>query len=212
MNARFKPLIGILAVVLGVAAGATAEDPATDAPALIIVDIQQFYFEDGLMPLDGSLEAARAAHRVLERFRANGWPVIHVQHLPEGRSEPGQDVEPEAYRIRPEVAPKPGEVVIGKHFANAFRDTRLEQEIQRMGVETLVIVGMQTHMCLEATTRAAADLGYQVTVLGDACATRDLSYGGTTVPAALVHASTLASLQGAYAKVETTEEFLADAR
>ena len=152
------------------------------------------------------------AHRVLERFRTNGWPVIHVQHLPEGRSEPGQDVQPAAYRIRPEVAPKPGELVIGKHFANAFRDTELEREIEKLNVDRLVIVGMQTHMCLEATTRAAADLGYDVTVVGDACATRDLSYGGTTVPAALVHASTLASLQGAYAKITGTEEFLAAAR
>jgi nicotinamidase-related amidase len=71
-----------------------------------------------------------------------------------------------------------------------------------------VIVGMQTHMCLEAATRAAADMGYEVTVVGDACATRDLEFDGKTVPASEVHTSTLATLDGTYAHVISLTEFL----
>ena len=67
---------------------------------------------------------------------------------------------------------------------------------------------MQTHMCLEAATRSAHDLGFECVVIGDACATRDLKYGDRTVPAADVHASTLATLDGTYAKVVDTEIFL----
>jgi nicotinamidase-related amidase len=67
---------------------------------------------------------------------------------------------------------------------------------------------MQTHMCLEAAARAAHDLGFEVTVIGDACATRDLRYGDRTVPAADVHASTLATLDRTYARVVDTETFL----
>jgi nicotinamidase-related amidase len=72
-----------------------------------------------------------------------------------------------------------------------------------------VIAGMQTHMCVEAAVRAAADLGYEVTVVADACATRDVQHGGRTVAAADVHAATLATL-AAYATVTDTASLLAD--
>jgi nicotinamidase-related amidase len=206
MHPLSRSLVAIVFVLCTV--HGAADEPARQPPALVIVDIQEFYFEGGFLPLERSVEAARTAGRVLENFRANGWPVIHVQHLPDGTDTPGQDVLPAAYRIREEVAPGPGEVVVGKHHANPFRDTTLQQELTRIGTAELVIVGMQTHMCLEAATRAAADLGYTVTVVGDACATRDISYGGSTVPAAQVHASTLGSLEGAYASVVSSEEFL----
>jgi nicotinamidase-related amidase len=208
MRSGFSSLIAVALALLAIATVSTAEDPAAESKALIIVDIQEFYFEDGFMPLVGSVEAAQSAQRVLEYFRANGWPVVHVQHLPDGTDTPGQDVQPAAFRIRKEVEPKTGEVVIGKHHPNSFRETSLQDELTKLDVDQLVIVGMQTHMCLEAATRAAADFGYQVTVVGDACATRDLEYGGSTVPAAQVHASTLASINGAYATVVSSEEFL----
>ena len=63
-------------------------------------------------------------------------------------------------------------------------------------------------MCLEAATRAAADLGFEVVVIGDACATRDLAFGDRKVAAADVQASTLATLDRTYAKVVDTETFL----
>ncbi len=82
--------------------------------------------------------------------------------------------------------------------------------LRELGVEQVVLVGMQTHMCLEAATRAAYDLGFQCVVIGDACATRDLTYGDTTVNAADVHASTLATLDRTYAKVVDTKTFLGE--
>ena len=181
-------------------------------PALIIIDVQEFYFEGGAIPLEGSVAAAHAAHKVLARFRANGWPIIHVQHLPKGTDTPGQDVQPDSYRIRPEVAPQSGEVVVGKHHANAFRETDLLDRLRAFEPGGLVIVGMQTHMCLEAATRAAADLGYKVTVVGEACATRDLSFAGHVVPAAQVQASTLATLDGTYSRVVSLEDYLRESQ
>ena len=181
-------------------------------PTLLIIDIQEFYFEGGAIPLEGSVAAAHAAHKVLARFRANGWPIIHVQHLPKGTDTPGQDVQPDSYRIRPEVAPQSGEVVVGKHHANAFRETDLLDRLRAFEPGGLVIVGMQTHMCLEAATRAAADLGYKVTVVGEACATRDLSFAGHVVPAAQVQASTLATLDGTYSRVVSLEDYLRESQ
>ena len=193
---------------LGRSASAQATSHAGDAmpvsdQALVIIDIQNFYFEGGLVPLVGPVEAAAQARRLLERFRARHLPVFHVQHMP--NTGDGGD----QYRIRPEVAPLAGESVIVKHYANSFRETDLLDRLQKAGIRKLVICGMQTHMCVEAAARAAADLGFDVTVVADACATRALEYGGTTVPAAQVHAAVLAALNGTYAKVVTTAAWLA---
>ncbi len=192
-----------------------ADDPAppnkpAGTTALMIIDIQNFYFEGGQLPLVHPVEASLQAKRLLEGFRTAGLPVIHVQHLPKDQDTPDPTGIAEGYRIHPNVLPRKGEVVIGKHYANAFRDTDLLATLRRLGVTRLVICGMQTHMCVEAATRAAADLGFDVTVVHDACATRDLEFGGTKVPAAQVHAAALAAMQGGgYAKVVSTDEELA---
>ena len=204
--------VAVLAVMMcgaGVAFAAPAGAGQGGAPlqanadqALLIIDIQNFYFEGGSLPLTGPVEAARQARRVLDRFRERRQPVIHVRHMP--ASGPAT----EQYAIRPEVAPLPGEKVVEKRYANSFRDTQLLEVLRGLGVKRVVIVGMQTHMCVEAAARAAADLGFEVTVVADACATRPLEYGGVQVPAAQVHASTLAALKGTYAKIVTADELL----
>jgi nicotinamidase-related amidase len=192
---------GGLAATTGAAEGGGAMQANADQ-ALLVIDIQNFYFEGGSVPLTGPVEAARQARRVLDRFRERRLPVIHVRHVPASGAVTDQ------YAIRPEVAPLPGEKVVEKRFANSFRDTQLLELLRGLGVKRLVIVGMQTHMCVEAAARAAADLGFEVTVVADACATRPLEYGGVKVPADQVHASTLAALKGTYAKIVTTDELL----
>ena len=175
----------------------------------MIIDVQNFYFPGGKLPLTGPEAAAEKARALLEAFRARGWPVVHVLHLGKGQAAPSPDGGDEAYRAHPSVMPRPGEAVIGKREANAFRDTELLATLRRLGATRLVIAGMQTHMCVEAATRAAADLGFQVFVAHDACATRPLAFGGVEVPAAQVHAAALAAMGGAYARVLSTGELLA---
>jgi len=200
-------------VLLALATFATAgqEEALNEGrTALLVIDIQAFYFEGGKVPLVEPEAAALKAGEVLGAFRRLGWPVVHVQHLPQGVDQPDPAIADPQYRIRPEVMPREGEKLMGKHFASSFRGTDLESWLRSQGVTRLVVVGMQTHMCVEAATRAAADLGFEVTVLHDACATRALRFGDTEVPAAHVHAATLAALSGSYAKVVSVEEWLAD--
>ena len=187
------------------AATPTAERPAT----LVLIDVQNFYFPGGQLPLTGPVEASLKARALLEAFRARGWPVVHVLHLARGQAAPSPDAGDEAYRPHPNVMPRPGERVVGKREANAFRDTELLATLRDLGTTRLVVAGMQTHMCVEAATRAAADLGFEVTVVHDACATRPLAFGGVEVPAAQVHAAALAAMGSAYAKVVSTAELLA---
>ena len=181
-----------------------------ESTALLVIDIQNFYFEGGRLALAGPLEASRKAREVLDRFRARAWPVIHVQHLPEGVDAACPDSGDAATRIHPHVLPLPGEPVIVKHHANAFRGTGLLDALQARGARRLLICGMQTHMCVEAGARAGADFGFAVTVVHDACATRALAFGGVEVPARHVHATALAAIANMYGRVVATDELLAE--
>ena len=177
--------------------------------ALLIIDIQNDYFPGGSMELVGSPAAGVQAKALLEAFRARGLPVIHVQHL---STRPGATFflpDTDGARIHDSVAPAPGETVITKHFPNAFRETALADTLRERGIKSLVIAGMMSHMCIDTSTRAAADAGYACTLVHDACATRDLAFGGTTVPAAQVQAAFMAAMNGAFAKVVSAGEAVA---
>lgn len=167
-----------------------------DSTALILIDIQYFYFPGGDAELVEPEAAALKAQKVLSYFRENGGLVVHVKH----DYEPGGDI----YSL---VKPIEGEKVFTKKEVNCFLGTGLEDYLKSKNIKKVVLAGMQTHMCLEGGTRAAHDLGYQCTVIADACATRGLKYGETIVKAADVHASTLATLKN-YASIAEAEEYL----
>lgn len=177
--------------------------------ALIIVDIQNDYFPGGKFEQEGADAAAQKAAQALAGFRTRKMPILHIRHesIKTGASFflPGSH----GAEIHDSIAPADGEKVILKHFPNSFRATDLEQELRSLGVTRVVITGMMTLMCIDATSRAANDLGFEVVVLHDACAARPLAFNGVEVPAAHVHAAFLAALQMFYAEVIDTESFLA---
>jgi nicotinamidase-related amidase len=177
--------------------------------ALILIDIQNDYFPGGRMPLEGSLEASGKAGQILACFRKKDLPLVYIQHLstrPEASFFiPGT----EGADLHTSVSPISTELTIQKHYPNSFRDTLLLEHLTRKEISHVVIAGMMTHMCVEATTRAAFDHGFQCTVVHDACATRALSFGGEFVSARQVHAAFLAALSGVYAQVVSTDDFLA---
>ena len=176
--------------------------------ALIIVDIQNDYFPGGKMELVGAREAASEAARLLRAFRERGAPVFHIRHI---STRPGATFflpNTEGMKIHESVAPLASETVITKHFPNGFRETRLLDVLRAANIQRLAIAGMMTHMCIDATTRAAADLGFECELAQDACATRDLTFGGAKVAAKDVHTAFLASLNGAFAKVLPAREII----
>jgi nicotinamidase-related amidase len=104
------------------------------------------------------------------------------------------------------VTPLEGEPVVVKHQINSFRDTELNKVLKEQGVEKLIIVGAMSHMCIDAVTRAATDLGYECHVAHDACTTLDMEFNGVKVPAAHVHAAFMAALSFGYCNVATASE------
>jgi len=174
--------------------------------ALVIIDIQNDYFPGGKMELEGAEAAAGNAGRALEQFRNKRLPIFHVRHRSTRQGATFFIPGTAGVEIHERVRPNSGERVIEKNFPNSFRATGLDQVLKAAGVTELVVAGMMTHMCVDASVRQAADLGYKVTLLGDACATRAQSFGGESVPARQVHAAFLAALNGFYAKVIPTHE------
>lgn len=177
--------------------------------ALIIVDIQNDYFENGAMELVGSLEASKNAKEILTKFRNENLPIIHIQHL---SLAPGSTFflpDTKGQEIHENVKPLDGEEVIEKYYPNSFRDTGLLDYLKSQNITELVIVGMMTQMCIDATTRAAKDFEFECTVIGDACATRNLEVNGKTVKAEDVQTAFLAGLNSFYAEVKNTEDYLA---
>lgn len=169
---------------------------AAQESALLVVDIQEFYFEGGASELVDPIPAAQNAAALIAACRSKGIPVIHIKH----KFEPGGN-------IHPLVAPAGGEQVFAKSQVNAFVGTELKCCLDSLDVKRVIICGMQTHMCVEAAVRAAADYGYAVTLVHDACATKKVKWNAVEVAASMVHASTLATLKG-YANIVSTQELV----
>ncbi len=176
--------------------------------ALILIDIQNDYFPGGAGELEGPIEASRRARQLLDHFRQTHQLLVHIQHI---SIRPGARIflpGTSGAEIHENVRPLAGEVVFQKHYPNSFRDTPLLDHFKREGVTRVVICGMMTHMCVDATTRAAFDFGFECWIASDACATKAMTFGGQTIPAQHVHGSFLAALASMYGKVLSVAEII----
>lgn len=164
--------------------------------ALLLIDIQEFYFKNGFSELVDPEQASLNAQKILTKFRETNNLIVHVKH----------NVENEG-KIHKHVAPKEGEKIIIKDEVSCFYKTDLNKFLDSNNIKQVVVCGMMTHMCVEGAVRAAHDLNYKVMVVGDACATKNIIFGENEVKAKDVHDASLASFKY-YGKVMNTEEFI----
>ena len=176
--------------------------------AVIIVDLQNDYLPSGSFGLAGIDAATANAARVIAAARAKGDSIIHVHHVSKEADSPLFAPDTDGIHPIAAVAPAAGDTVIIKNYPNSFRETTLQQTLQEGGIEDVVVIGAMSDVCIDATARAAADLGYNLTVVHDACATRDKAFGDSVVPAAQVHATIMSALEFGYGTVTTTADFL----
>jgi len=176
--------------------------------ALLIIDMQNDFFPNGRMPLERSNEASLKAQEALQAYRAKHKTIIHVQHI---------STRPDAtyflpctkgIEFHPNVQPAKNEIIIKKHYPNSFKDTGLLNYLIKQQINHLVVCGMLTHLCIDATVRAAYDLGFACTVLHDACASKNLEFNNAPIPAQSVHHAFLAALQPTYANVISVRELV----
>lgn len=176
--------------------------------ALILIDIQNDYFDGGLKPLGGMNASAANAARLLNSAREQNLPIYHIRHIAGTAEAPFFRPDTEGSEIHRTVLPGPGEAVLKKNRPNAFIGTGLENALREAGIEHVTICGAMSQMCVDASARAAADLGFGVTVVEDACAAASVSFGGVSVQATHVHAAIMAPLAASYGKVVRTDDVL----
>ncbi|MDA8257073.1 MAG: cysteine hydrolase family protein [Betaproteobacteria bacterium] len=185
----------------------TSLDPASTA--LILIDFQGEYFNPAKLPIPGGPAAARNAARLMDAAQRLGLKVIHVQHLAANPASPlFAPGSADADFVDP-LRPRPGQEVVVKHLPSSFVGTGLDALLRASEVQTLLIAGLMTHMCVDSTARDAVSQGYKVIVAHDACASRDLpAFDGAIIPGDHVHRATLAALADRFADVMDTESLL----
>ncbi len=166
--------------------------------ALLIIDMQKA-FDNPIWGERNNLQAEQQALRVLAYFRKHALPVLHVQHI-------SDNPQSQFHNKQNQVASEP---VFKKTVNSAFIGTNLETYLRKNQICHLVVVGLTLPHCVSTTTRMAANLGFEVTLLADATASFTLSNkNGQTISPETIHEIHLLSLQDEFAQILTTEEFL----
>jgi nicotinamidase-related amidase len=176
--------------------------------ALLIVDQQQ-----GIRGLDkprNNPDAERHMAALLARWRAAGWPLVHIRHISREAHSVFAPGQPGAL-FQPEFMPGEREQVLEKNVPDAFINSGLEHWLRVRGLDAVVIVGVASENSVEATARSAGNLGFSTTVVADACYTfAKTDFAGRQRSAEEVHDMAMANLQGEYARVLSTDELLAN--
>jgi nicotinamidase-related amidase len=147
-----------------------SDRPAT---ALMVIDVQE-----GVVAEAYERDAVIARIRTLvDKAREESVPVVWVQHSGEELVKGSQ-----AWRYVPELVPQESEPLVHKLFGDSFEDTDLEEVLARAGVGHLVVTGAQSDECIRSTIHGAFVRGYDVTLVGDAHTTEDLSEWGAPPP------------------------------
>ena len=161
--------------------------------ALIVIDVQNDYFPGGAWALPGAERALPNIRRLIERARARQEPVVFIQHVP----PPGSPVFAQGTRggeLHAQLDVRPGDARLQKAHPSAFQDTALQETLRQAGVKAVDVCGFMTQMCCDTTTREAYARGYTVRLFKDACAARDLTVDGQTIPHDVVHKVSLGAL------------------
>lgn len=139
--------------------------------ALIVIDMQEALVGRRPYGADGTVGAIA---RLVGACRESGVPVLHVRH----DGGPGDELEAgtDGWRICAPLAPQEGEPVFDKHFNSAFRWTGLQAHLEQRGLRRLLMCGMQTEFCFDASVKVAFELGFDVTVPRGAVTTFDCAF------------------------------------
>ncbi len=177
--------------------------------ALIIIDMQNDYFAGGKMELVGIDEALSNTLRLIEFAKEQKYEIFFIQHIALKENASFFLPKSEGVELHRALHIQDGSI-IQKHYPNSFRETTLLQELKDKGIQNLIVCGAMTHMCVDTTVRAGFDLGFSIELINDACATKDLAYNNEVIPAKDIHNAFMASLDGIFCEVKTTERFCSE--
>jgi len=175
--------------------------------ALLVIDVQKG-FDDPSWGKRNNPEAESNIASLLSEWRRNELPIIHIRHCSVKPDSP-LHAELPGNAFKEEARPLPEEKQFSKSVNSAFIGTELEQYLHEQNISSLVIVGLTTDHCVSTSTRMAANLGFNVTLISDATATFEREgYDGFLYSADDMHNINLASLNGEFCLVRATAEVL----
>lgn len=175
--------------------------------ALLVIDFQNEYFS-GKMPIPDGMRALHNAQRLIAFADQANIAVFHVQHVtPAGAPIFAKDGD--TVKFHSEIQPATHHTVVQKSSVSVFPTTDIDQRLKAANIKTLIICGLMTHACVSGAARDAVPLGYEVLVIDDACATRDLdTVDGGVLPHAVLHRASLATIADTFGDILTTEQLL----
>lgn len=177
--------------------------------ALIIIDVQNDYFPQGNMELNQAEQALQQVLTLRDHFRQQQLPIFYILHTNLDPAATFFRPNTQGEALHPQLLPLQSEQekIVPKNYPNSFFKTDLQQQLAHHNIKQLIICGMMSHMCVDSTTRCAAELGYQPILIDDACTTRDLTFKNNIIPANQVHNSFMAAL-ARFAQIQSTQEFI----
>lgn len=174
---------------------------------LLLIDVQKG-FDDPRWGERNNPEAESNIASLLEAWRKQGAPIVHVRHCSVSPQSPLHPENP-GNAFKDIALPAEGEPEFTKTVNSAFIGTGLEDYLRQHGLDSLVIAGLTTDHCVSTSTRMAGNLGFNVTLVGDATATFEReSVEGENISAEDMHRINLASLHDEFCTVKNTQQLL----
>ncbi len=176
--------------------------------ALIIIDCQNDFFPGGKCELEGQVEAAGNIQMLLSQARGQDQTIVHIQHHFKERNAPFTVEGTIGAEIHEMVQPLPHEPIVTKYTSNIFLNNNLKQILDDENVEELILCGSMSKDCIAAAAHATTELGYPITIIYDACATREPGSSDTSSQQEFVQGAIMASLSFICSNIVSTEEYL----
>jgi nicotinamidase-related amidase len=135
---------------------------------LLIIDVQAGVFNETDPVFQGEILLTKIQNLIV-KARSKGAPIFYIQH----NARRGKPLEPgkPGWSIHPSIAPRSEDTIIEKKTPDSFFETTLQQELDKKGIQKLIITGIQSELCVDTTCRRAFSLGYQVILVKDAHST-----------------------------------------
>ena len=163
----------------------------TPQSALIVIDMQRALFAADARPHDADFVTRRVC-ALIDRARHDGVQIVFVRNVSDAHPHGS-----EGWRLLAPLEPRFPDWVIDKTRPSIFHGTNLAAQLKAVGISRLILAGARTDTCIDASCRAAADLGFEVVLAGDAHTTFDVD----ALPADIIIAHHNATLSGPFASV-----------
>ena len=177
--------------------------------ALLLINMQKGFDDEAYWGGNrNNKDAEKNASMILNKWRTEKLPVFHIIHSSQN-PESGVHESHMGFEIKDEVKPIAGEPVIQKKTFSAFVRTDLKERLDKQSINTLVMIGLATNLCVSSSVRMAVDFGFETLLISDATATFDrMGMNGEKYTSETMHQTTLANLHDEFAQVIDTKKLL----